>query len=593
MVSGIFHYKLLDIIPRARHTIFENLRDGVIVLDLKLRILDLNPAAEKMLGEKTRNLVGKIFNEVLPDEIKFSREEFEHLPSQKEVSIDKGGEIYWWSIRLLPIYDHANLSVGYLVIMQDVTDYKIAERALQKSQKMYSSIINDAIDSLSSGIIILDKDFKIIWVNKAICEFFGVDREDLLGKDKRKIIKEKIKYVFSDPWLFEKTVLKTYENNTYVESFLCHVLSGKNRKERFLIHWSRPITSGLLAGGRVEHYYDITEQKKLEEELRHIQKMEAVGVLAGGLAHDFNNLLTAILGNVELALMLIKKEDPVYKRISNVQKAAMRAADLTRQMLLFSRRQPMKFVPIDLNRIIRELSEMLDRMVGENILLMLDLCPNVWTVKADSGAIEQVIINLVINSKDAMPNGGKIIIKTRNVDIGEDYCRTYSYARPGRFVSLSVENEGVGIAPEIMERIFEPFFTTKHPGRGTGMGLSVVYGIVKQHGGWIEVESEVGKGAKFKLYFPATLTEVEKEVSYPKLESVRGDGEKVLLLEDEESVKEFAEKLLSDSGYIVFSARTIKEGFNLFEEEKGEFDLLICDIVLPDGRGTKFVEKIF
>ena len=250
------------------------------------------------------------------------------------------------------------------------------------------------------------------------------------------------------------------------------------------------------------------ENQRLQAQLLHVQKMEAFGRLAGGVAHDFNNILTTIQGFADIALMKLKEDNPLYGDLSEIRKASIKAANLTRQLLLFSRRQPMEMIPLSINSVVQNLVKMLNRLIGEDISLSTDLKPGLWKVKGDAGTIEQVIMNLVVNARDAMPEGGEITVRTENVLVDEEYCKIYRYARSGEFVCISVQDMGEGMDQTIIDHIFEPFFTTKKPGKGTGMGLSVVHGIVKQHEGWINVESSPGNGAIFRIYLPATCQPV-------------------------------------------------------------------------------------
>jgi len=271
----------------------------------------------------------------------------------------------------------------------------------------------------------------------------------------------------------------------------------------------------------------------------------------------------------------------------------MRAAGLTRQLLLFSRRQAMELRSCHLNEILSNLIKMLKRLIGEDIEVHLELGSDLWKVKGDPGNIEQVIMNLMVNARDAMLEGGKITIKTENVEIDKDYCETYTYARPGQFVRLSIEDEGMGMDKEVMQHIFEPFFTTKEVGKGTGLGLSVVYGIVNQHEGWINVYSEPGRGSVFKVYPPASFVALPEKgkVEVVSKQDFQGKGEKILLVEDDEAIRQFAQRVLAERGYEVFAAAHAEEANRIFVEEKGYFHLVFSDVILPGKSGLPMIEQ--
>jgi signal transduction histidine kinase/CheY-like chemotaxis protein len=335
------------------------------------------------------------------------------------------------------------------------------------------------------------------------------------------------------------------------------------------------------------------EKEKLQAQLLQAQKMEAVGTLAGGVAHDFNNLLTAIQGYTEIALLDVEKAEPLSNNLEQIHCAAERATSLTRQLLLFSRRQPMEFAAIKVNRTIEGLSKMLKRLIGEDIVIKTDMEPDLWTIQADAGNIEQVFMNLALNARDAMPEGGILSIKTQNVTIDQEYCKVIPEARPGKFVCLSVADTGIGMDSAVLQRIFEPFFTTKEFGKGTGLGLSVVYGIVKQHEGWINVYSEPRQGSVFKVYLPSCSIELKDEAEEKiSLEKIKGQGERILLVEDENAVREFTAKVLGDNGYKVFAASHAKEAVAIFQREQGKFHMIFSDIVLPDRNGLQLVDQL-
>jgi two-component system cell cycle sensor histidine kinase/response regulator CckA len=334
------------------------------------------------------------------------------------------------------------------------------------------------------------------------------------------------------------------------------------------------------------------ELAQTQGQLEQAQKMDAIGRLAGGVAHDFNNLLTVILGRTDILLQPLPPEDPMRRGIELIRRTAGRAADLTRQLLAFSRKQVLEAVVLDLNAVSADMKDMLARLIGEDIALVTAPTPGLGRVKADRGQIEQVVMNLAVNARDAMPRGGHLILETENVDLDAEYVRRHMGARPGPHVMLSVSDSGVGIPRDILPHIFEPFFTTKEQGKGTGLGLATVYGIVKQSGGYIEVDSEPDRGTTFRIYLPrvaASAPALERSSRPP----AAADGtETVLLVEDEEGVRELARDILRASGYTVIEARNGSEALLLSERHPGPLDLLLTDVVMPRMSGRELAERL-
>ena len=337
---------------------------------------------------------------------------------------------------------------------------------------------------------------------------------------------------------------------------------------------------------------DITEQKKLEAQFLQAQKMEAVGRLAGGVAHDFNNLLTVINSHSQLALLELKEWDPLREKFESIQKAGERAANLTRQLLAFSRRQVVEMKVIDLNTLLRDLEKMLHRVIGEDIELKTSLDAGLGRVKADPGQIEQAILNLVVNARDAMPSGGKLTIQTGNEDVDQEFAGKHMGLKPGRYVMLSVSDTGVGMPPEVKERLFEPFFTTKEKGKGTGLGLSTVYGVVKQSGGEIWIYSEPGFGTIFKIYLPAVDEPLEAAKRRPVGERMPRGHETILVVEDEDEVRKLAVGILSKQGYKVLDASHGGDAMLMLEENREPIHLLLTDVVMPGINGPDFARRM-
>jgi signal transduction histidine kinase/CheY-like chemotaxis protein len=334
------------------------------------------------------------------------------------------------------------------------------------------------------------------------------------------------------------------------------------------------------------------ELAQTQGQLEQAQKMDAIGRLAGGVAHDFNNLLTVILGRTDILLTQIKAEDPLRRGIALIQRTAGRAAELTKQLLAFSRKQVLEAVVLDLGVVITDMKEMLARLIGEDIALVTNLAATLGHVKADRGQIEQVVMNLAINARDAMPQGGQLVVETANADLDDEYVRRNVGSRPGPHVMLAVSDSGVGIPRELQRHIFEPFFTTKEQGKGTGLGLAPVYGSVKQSGGYIEVDSEPGRGTTFRIYLPRVDSASPAAERSPRAAAPTGGTETILLVEDEDGVRELARDILRSSGYTVLEGRNGAEGLLLGERHQGALDLLLTDVVMPRMSGRELAERM-
>jgi PAS domain S-box-containing protein len=335
---------------------------------------------------------------------------------------------------------------------------------------------------------------------------------------------------------------------------------------------------------------DVTDRKALEAQLRHSQKMDAIGRLAGGVAHDFNNLLLAVLGNVDFART---EPDPGHRceYLDEATRAARRATELTRQLLTLSRRQPLHRASLDLNEVVQGTVKLLRRLIPAHI--EVDVIPGhaLAHVSADRAQLEQVILNLALNARDAMPAGGRLVLETENVLVNGSYKKTHPWARPGRYVLLTVTDSGTGMTPDVQERVFEPFFTTKAPGEGTGLGLATVYAIVEQHGGMLHLYSEVDHGTTFKVYLPATERLAERVG--PKLDArVQGGSETLLVAEDEAIVRHVVVKILEDAGYRVLTATNGAEAVSVFQEHRDAIDLVLLDLVMPKQNGLETWEQI-
>ena len=579
-------------LSKDREEIFQALGNATIILDPDFTIIDANRAVVAATGKSKTDLLGKkcctIFHGTqrppknCPTQQLLSSARY--APVEREIEA-LGGTFL---ASCTPVLDEAGHPMKIIHTLMDITEHKRSEERIRESEEKYRTLI----EHIQDGVFII-QDREIKFVNEAFANIAGCHAEEIVGRPFVDFVAPEDRKRFMNRYVRGMTGKKV------PAQYQVHVLKKDEVTRRVVtIAASRITYHGKPAAmGAVK---DITEREQMEEalrqseeHLRRAQKMEAVGQLAGGIAHDFNNLLTAIQGYASLALMRIKEGEPLHEDLGEISKACERAINLSRQLLMFSRRLPIEMIPMDLNKAIQDFSKMLGSLIGEHIALSMDLDPDLWTAKADIGSIEQILMNLVVNAQHAMPEGGTIAVRTQNVSVNEVYCETHSDARPGRFICFTIQDSGVGMDQATIGRIFEPFFSTKGVGSGTGLGLAVVYGIIEQHEGWIRVESEPGHGATFEVFLPA-FSEIPEEEQVPSvsLEAFRGEGERILVVEDDPTVRKFATKVLSGNGYVVFTAEDMQEAMDLIEKEKANFDLLFCDVVLPDGKGPEIMEYL-
>ena len=484
------------------------------------------------------------------------------------------------------VTSHALMFAGRktrIVLVNDITNRIQAEEALKQTEKKYRSIFENAVEGIYQSTT--DGRFRI--VNPAMVKMLGFESAEDLMTHRTDIALQHYVDLSS-----RAELQHLLARDGVVVGFECEVY----RKDGSKI-WTRENARAIRSENGTILYYegsieDISEQKLLETQLLLSQKLEGIGRLAGGIAHDFNNLLTAILGYSILSLGKLREEDPLYYNITEVKKAADRAAALTRQLLAFSRKQILQSKVINLNEIVSDMNKMLSRLIGENIKLRSTLSPDLGSVKTDPGQIEQVIMNLVINASDAMPDSGNLTIETSNVYLDKEYASQHIAVKPGHYVMLAISDTGIGMDEKTQARIFEPFFTTKEMGKGTGLGLSTVYGIIKQSGGNIWVYSEIGQGTTFKIYLPRVDEEAEQlKQAISKQEMPKGT-ETVLLAEDDESVRHLAKMVLETNGYKVLEAANGGAALLLCEKCKETIHLLLTDVVMPEMSGTELAEHL-
>jgi len=470
----------------------------------------------------------------------------------------------------------------FSTISRDITERKRAEDALRASEHRYRTLV----ENLPQRVFLKDKDSVYVSCNGHYAWDLKINPGDIVGKTDHAFYPVELaeKYRADDKRIMESGRAEDLEER--------YVLDGQQR-------WVRTVKTPVRddngnVTGTLGIFWDVTESKNLEEQLRQAQKMEGIGRLAGGVAHDFNNLLTVIGGNAELAASTPQLPQAAHRRLSEITQATERAANLTRQLLAFSRRQALEPRVVSLNDVLSNMDKMLRCLIRENIELTTRPAKDLWAVSVDVGQMEQVIANLAINARDAMPNGGRLVLETANADLDEEYARSRSDVTPGHYVMLAVSDTGVGMTNEVKERIFEPFFTTKEMDKGTGLGLPTCYGIIKQHGGNIWVYSEPGKGTTFKIYLPR----VEKEPgALPQREDTDdlppGGNETILLVEDDASVRAVASQFLRGQGYTVLEAANGEEALSLVGENgEGPVHLLVTDVVMPQMGGKELAERL-
>jgi PAS domain S-box-containing protein len=459
-------------------------------------------------------------------------------------------------------------------------DSSVARKLHEKVRELelYRLIFANSIEAVA----IVDRAGSVLKQNPAQHRLLGYTDEELQGRSPSLYLQEKTSAAIRDD--LAKGSISEGEGEAFTKS-------GQSIFVEYTVFPIRSEDNAISA--HVWMLRDISERQELTAQLLQSQKLEAVGKLAGGVAHDFNNMLSIILGYTEIARKRFAPSEPVVEELLQVELAGRKAANLVRQLLLFSRKQPLKFTSIDLPLAIEELAKMLSRVLGENIRLALDIADDCWKIEGDAGNIDQVIMNLAVNARDAMAAGGVLSMKVENIMIDEHYCQHHLEARPGRFVRLSVSDTGTGMSGDLLEHIFEPFYTTKEVGQGTGLGLAVVYGIVKSHKGWVNVYSEPGQGTTFRLHLPAVSAAASgAAATVSDREILLGHGERILVVEDDEMIRQLQLSALGQNGYVVTGAASAEEGLERFTEQAGDFDLVVSDVVLPAMNGVAFVEKL-
>ncbi len=551
----------LDASEIKYRSVVENIREVIFQMDEFGQWTFLNPAWTAVTGFDVKSTLGTFFIEYLHEE---EREHNRHIFLQLiERKLDycryetrfltNNGKVRWVEVYAQLTLNPDGTLFGISGSLTDVTERKMAENAIQKLAAFPRVNPNPVLEFAADGTLTYTND-----AARGLARCLGRDKViEILPPNAGQIAREAL-----------TTRTKTIRKEVCID--------GRT------ITWS----FFPVAANQVVHCYgaDVTEMLNLEAQFRHAQKLESVGQLAAGVAHDFNNILTVIQGYTDCLLARSQREATSVNALKQVANAAKRAASLTRQLLMFSRKQVIQTAVLDLNLVLRNVANMLLRLLGEDIALQTQYASELPGIEADTGMLEQVVMNLAVNARDAMPKGGTLLIRTAAVDIDQAYVNHMPEASTGHFVRLTVTDTGCGMDPKTLERIFEPFFTTKEVGKGTGLGLATVYGIVKQHRGWIEVSSSVGAGTTFQIYFPA-LAAAQTSAAHlaAPSETIRGGTETILVVEDEPVLRELVCEVLKQYDYRVIAAGSGHEALRIWDEFEGEIDLLLTDMVMPEG----------
>ena len=564
----------------------ENMREAFFVVDSEFReTLYISPAYEDIWGRSRQTLYDspRSFAEALPIEdqgrlfTNITQAQEGKTPDDIEFRVVRpDGTIRWVLARSVPVRNERGEVYRIAGVVSDVTERKSAEELVRQ--------LSQAVEQSPAGVVITDTAGIIQYMNRRATELTGYSSAEAIGKNPR---------IFKSSTTAPGVHRGMWEAITTGQEWRGIL---QNRHKDGHLWWNAATISPIRdAEGRVTHFLaiqqDITEQRRLEDQFRQAQKMEAVGRLAGGVAHDFNNLLTVISSYSELLLQDLSAQDPRREDLEEIRKAAGGAATLTRQLLAFSRRQVLEPTVLNLNVVVAGADKMLKRLIGEDVELVSVLAPHLGAVRADAGQIEQVIMNLSVNARDAMPEGGKLTIETANIQVDATYADVHTPVSPGAYVLLAVTDTGTGMDEHTKARVFEPFFTTKEQGKGTGLGLATVYGIVKQSAGFIWVYSELGRGTTFKVYLPRVDEPTTVPAARKATASLQGT-ETVLLAEDSAAVRAVANQVLTRHGYKVLEAVDGRSALELGTRHEGPVHLLVTDVVMPEMSGRQLADRL-
>ena len=577
--------------------VLDNMVDVITVMDMNLQFTYVSPSIMRLRGYTAEEAVAQTFEQVMtPESLQISAKVFEEeMTLEASGTADPGrvriveveqyrkdGSIVWMENHLSFMRDESQKPVGIISVSHDITERKRAEEEM----KQMNIFLNAIIENIPNMIFLKDaRDLRFVRFNRAGEELLGQSRDDLIGKSdydffpkmQADSFTEKDRDVLSGRKLIDipEETIQTRWGEKILHTKKLPILNERG-DPMFLLGISEDITESKRAEA---------EREKLQAQLMQAQKMESVGRLAGGVAHDFNNKLTVILGYAQMAMEGVGKTEPLYGNLQEIMNAGKQSVDIVRQLLAFARKQIIAPEVLDVSETMEGMLKMLRRLIGEDIDLVWSAGHGLWQVKMDPSQVDQILANLCVNARDAISGVGKVTIETRNTVLDEACCAEHGGAAPGEYVMLAVSDNGCGMDRETQENIFEPFFTTKEVGKGTGLGLATVYGIVKQNNGFIDVASEPGKGTAFRIYLPRHGEKAEEKVEAVEPETPQGRGETILIVEDDVSVLYLTERILDHLGYVVLTSASPVEALTMAREYQGEIHILMTDVILPEMSG--------
>jgi two-component system cell cycle sensor histidine kinase/response regulator CckA len=592
--------KLLRESEEKYRTVLETMEEGLFEFDLKGNTTFVNDAACRLTGYDRDELIGMDYRKRFPPETaRLMKKIYNRIyeTGKPEFIMDyeiirKDGSIRTLQSNVALIRDAAGQPKGFRTLVRDVTDRKKAEEALGMSEDRYRMIVENIHETIWS----MDHDLRYTYISPSIFRISGYTAYEMqniiplsqqMTPESHALALQVVDEELAKEQLggrVDSVHTRILELEMYHKSggtYWAEVTGTFNRDENGKIIRIVGVTRDITERKTAE-----IEKKRLEGQLLQAQKMESVGRLAGGVAHDFNNMLTVIHGYAEMIKSRLPQDDPIFRDVLEIEKAASHSRDLTRQLLAFSRKQIIEPKLMDLNALISGTEKILSRLIGTDIDLRFYPGKNIWKIMFDHSQLEHILVNLVANARDAMTNGGKLTIETENIHLNEAYCKTHLGFLPGYYVLLGVSDDGAGMDREILQHVFEPFFTTKETGRGTGLGLATVYGIVKQNNGFINVYSEPGKGTTFKIYIPRSIEQGEVVEEAAEEAPVSGTGT-ILLVEDEDMVRQITTEMLESIGYKVVATGDPRDALSFLGKGGTEFELVITDVVMPGMSGNE------